>query len=79
MLLFLLADKTSDKPMDGALSRVKVEDEHLQQKKKQFPGLAISDNPERAKSLLEPTEDEKVTWEAMNQVRAYMTQLHPPH
>ena len=79
MLPFLLADKTADKPMDGALSRVKVEDEQLQQKKKQFPGLAISDNPERAKSLLEPTEDEKVTWEAMNQVRAYMTQLHPPH
>ena len=69
------AEKTSDKTANGPLSGVKVEeDEVLKQKKKQFPGLAISDNPERARSLLEPTEDEKVTWEAMHQV----LNTHPP-
>ena len=63
------AEKTSDKTANEPLSGVKVEeDKVLKQKKKQFPGLAISDNPERARSLLEPTEDEKVTWEAMHQV-----------
>ena len=63
------AEKTSDKTANESVSGVKVEeDEVLKQKKKQFPGLAISDNPERARSLLEPTDDEKVTWEAMHQV-----------
>ena len=66
------SERVSDKPVNDSLSGGKVEDEHLKLKKKQFPGLAISDNPERAKSLLEPTEDEKVTWEAMNQVRSIL-------
>lgn len=63
------ADKTSDKPATDSVGEAKVEDEHLKQRKQQYPGLAISNDPDRAKSLLEPTEDEKVTWEAMNQVQ----------
>ena len=47
-----------------------LEEEPVQmKKKKQFPGLAMPDDPNRAKLLLEPTADEKVAMDTLDQVR----------
>ena len=76
LLYFVCVDKSKKKKKQskaagGEEEEAEKKNPMLEQKKKQFPGLCIADDPHQVKLL---ANDIHVAQEAMNEVRVYLRQ-----